>query len=75
MCFSTLSDISLSEMDVFEALSSLDTSKACGSDGISCKILKRCAVALNQPIHPPFMLSLSQHYLLMEWRSHLIIPL
>ena len=60
-------------MDVFEALSSLDTSKACGADGISPKILKHCAVALYQPIHHLFMLSLSQHYLPMEWRSHLII--
>ena len=56
MCSSTLSDISLSEMDLFEALSSLNTSKACGADGISPKILKHCAVALYQPIHHLFML-------------------
>ena len=71
MLSSTLSDISLFEMDVFEALSSLDTSKACDADGISPKILKHCVVALYQPIHHLFMLSL---YLPMEWHSHLIIP-
>ena len=74
MCSFTLSDISLFKMDVFEALSSLDTSKACGADGISPKILKHCVVALYQLIHHLFMLSLSQYYLPVEWRFHLIIP-
>ena len=41
---STLSDIGLSELDVFKALSSLDPSKSAGADGISPKILKHCAL-------------------------------
>ena len=68
---STLSDIGLSEM---EALSSLDSSKSAGPDGISPKILKYCALALYKPIHHLFMLSLSQHYLPVDWQLHLITP-
>ena len=72
---SGLSDISISEMDVFEALSSLDTSKAMGTDGIGPKVLKHCALALFKPIHHLFLLSLSQDCLPIDWRSHLIIPI
>jgi hypothetical protein len=72
---STLSDIGLSEMDVFDAFSSLDPSKLMGVDGIGPKILKHCALALYKPIHHLFLLSLSQHYLPTEWRLHLITPI
>ena len=71
---STLSDIGLSEMDVFQAFSSLDSSKSAGPDGISPKIFKYYALALYKPIHHIFMLSLSQHYLPVDWRLHLITP-
>ena len=60
---STLSDIGISELDVYEALSTLDTSKAMGIDGIGPKILEQCALALYNPLHHPFLLSLSQHSL------------
>ena len=66
---STLSDICLSEMDVFEALSSLDPSRV---DGISPKSLKHCALALYKHIHHLFLLSLSQNYLPVDWWLHLI---
>ena len=45
---SILSDISISEDDVFQALTSLDPSKASGCDGIGSKLLKHCALALYQ---------------------------
>ena len=70
---STLSDIGISELDVFDALSSLDSSKAMGIDEVGPKILKHCALALYKPIHHLFLLSLSQHYLPNDWRTHLII--
>ena len=76
-CFSdssTLSDIGISELDVYESLSSLDITKAMGIDGIGPRVLKHCALALYKPIHHLFMLSLSQHYLPLEWRTHLITP-
>ena len=72
---STLNEITFSELDVFHALQSLDPSKAMGCDGISPKLLKNCALALYQPLHHLFSLSLSQYYLPMDWRVHLIKPI
>ena len=66
-----LSDISISE-EVFQKLSSRDPSKAAGCDGIGPKLLRHCALALYQPLHCLFFLSLSQSYIPAEWRLHLI---
>ena len=68
-------EIEISELDLYNALTSLDSSKASGCDGISAKILKKCAIALYQPLHYLFSLSLSQHYLPLEWRTHMITPI
>ena len=40
--------------------------------GISPKLLKQCALSLYQPLHYLFSLSLSQSYLPLEWRTHLL---
>ena len=72
---SNISEIDISELDVYDALESLDPSKASGCDGISAKILKNCAIALYQPLHHLFSLSLCQHYIPLEWRTHLIRPI
>ena len=72
---SSLSDICISELDVFRVLRSLDVTKAKGCDGISPKLLKTCALSLYQPLHHLFSLSLSQKYLPLEWRTHLIKPI
>ena len=72
---SNISEIDISELDVYNALKSLDPSKASGCDNISAKILKKCAIALYQPLHHLFSLSLSQHYIPLEWRTHLIRPI
>ena len=71
---SYLSEVSFTELDVFRALRSLDPSKAMGCDGISPKLLKNCALALYQPLHHLFSLTLLQNYLPSEWRTHLIKP-
>ena len=71
----TLSDISVSELDVFSALSSLNSTKAMGIDGIGPKLLKHCALALYKPIHHLFILSISQQCVPLDWRLHLITPL
>ena len=52
-----LTEISISELDVFRALSSLNPTKAGGIDGIGPRVLKFCAVALYQPIHHLVFLS------------------
>ena len=69
---SSLSDICISELDVFRVLRSLDVTKAKGCDGISPKLLKTCALSLYQPLHHLFSLSLSQKYLPLEWRTSTI---
>ena len=71
---STLSDITVSEIDVYMALSSLDPTKAMGIYGIGPNVLKLCACALYQLIHYLFELSVSKHYL-PEWRVHKITPI
>ena len=72
---SVLGDVSISEDDVFDALTSLDPSKAMGCDGIGPKLLKHRAVALYQPLHHLFCESLAQQYIPFEWRTHLIKPI
>ena len=71
----SISEIQFSELDVYDALSSLDVSKAIGCDGISPKLLKHCALSLYQPLYHLFSLSLSQHYVPHEWCKHLIKPI
>ena len=72
---STISDITISESDVYDAMTSLNPTKAMGIDGIGPRLLKHCALALYQPLHHLFTLSLVQHYLPQEWRFHLITPI
>ena len=72
---STISDITISESDVYDAMTSLNPTKAMGIDGIGPKLLKHCALALYQSLHHLFTLSLVQHYLPQEWRFHLITPI
>ena len=72
---SSLSSIDFSYEDTFLALTSLDSSKAMGGDGIPPHILKHSATALLYPIHHLFMLCLAQSYLPLEWRSHYITPI
>ena len=56
---------------VFEALCSLDTSKAIGIYGIGPNVLHHCALALYKPLHHLF---LSHSNIPAEWRTHMIIP-
>ena len=72
---SFICDINVSESNVFNILQSLDVSKAMGCDGISPKLLKQCSLSLYRPLHYLFSLSLSQSYLPLEWRTHLIKPI
>ena len=72
---STISDITISESDVYDAMTSLNPTKAMAIDGIGPRLLKHCALALYQPLHHLFTLSLVQHYLPQEWRFHLITPI
>jgi len=68
---STICDITISESDVYDALTSLNPTKAIWE----LMVLKSYVLALYQPIYHLFVLSLTQHYLPKEWRSHLITPI
>ena len=43
-----------------------------GADNIGPKILKHCAVALYEPLHHLYSLSLSQQVIPTEWKCHTI---
>ena len=71
----SLQSIDISETEVYNALISLDPSKALGIDGIGPKILKNCSESLFQPLCHLFNLSLSSSIIPIEWKIHRIIPI
>ena len=70
----TLSNITFSERDVYDALTSLEPNKAIGIDDIGPNILKVCASLLHKPLHYLFTLSIHQCKLPSEWLIHRITP-
>ena len=70
-----LRTINIHYTEVFEALVSLDSSKAMGIDRISPKILKNCATSLCEPITFLYIQCLWFGYLPQEWRTHCITPI
>ena len=70
-----IGEISMAELNIFNALMSLHPTKSMGIDGIGPRLLKHCAVPLYQVLFHPFSLSLSQHYLPKDWRIHQIKPI
>lgn len=56
-----IDNITISQLDVLDALQSLDTSRSMRIDGIGPKLLKNCALALYVPIHHLFSLSITNH--------------
>ncbi len=67
--------IHFDSQDTYEALVSLDPTKAMGIDEISPQILKHCALALFELVNHLFQLSFDQGYLPHEWKLHLITPI
>ena len=66
--------MSVSYSDVFSELSTLDTSKACGPDGICPRLLKEGAVELAKPLAALFNKLLTNGVLLLDWVSAIITP-
>ncbi len=70
------SGIVVTEDEVLQAISSLNPLKVKGCDDeIGPKLLKHCAMALYKPLHHLYSLSISQGYVPVEWRTHLITPI
>ena len=66
-------NISLSALDVFQVLCSLDPSKASWTDSINTALLKYCAESLLA-VHHLLTLSLRSQSLPQEWHTHCIVP-
>ena len=67
-----MDEISISSLDVFQALSNLDPSKAMGADGIAPQILNFCAAALFEPLHHLFCTFLTSTHIPSEWCLHCV---
>ena len=67
-------NISISEADIYNALSTLDINKASEIDGIGPRILNHCAISLFKPLHYQFSLCLRKNTLPPEWLIHTIVP-
>jgi len=70
-----LQDITISESEVFEILTSLSSSKACGINNISPIIFKNCAAPLLQVVCHLFSTSLRCNSIPQEQRTHCVIPI
>lgn len=70
----SLSDIAITEEEVYTALVSLDPTKAMGLDEISPRILRSCALPLTPVLHHLFSMCLLHHNLPLEWKVHKIVP-
>ena len=72
---SCICSLTITDTEVYEAISSLDPTKSSGCDGIGPKLLKHCALALYVPLHHLFSVSLSKHSIPNEWKCHSIVPI
>ena len=72
---SSLSKINISDLDVYNVLVGLDTTKAMGPDGIPPIVLSTCASALYKPLHYLFSMCLNSGYLPFEWKLHKVTPI
>ena len=70
-----ISQIQESVDDVTKHLSGLDTSKACGPDGISARLLKECSQQIAPSLCEIFNQSLSSGQITTEWKSADITPI
>ncbi len=67
--------LKITEVDVYELLKSLDTSKATGPDNISNALLKKCSLSLAKPLCLIFNLSLKTGVYPKKWKSAHVIPI
>ena len=69
-----LSQITVSESDVFEALVSLNPNKAQGCVNIKSHILKYCCTSLTSPVTHLFSTCMNQSILPQEWEVRKMFP-
>ena len=71
----SLSEVSVSEEEVYEQLSLLNPNKAPGPDGIHPCLLKNCANTVTRPLFMIFAHSLEMGCIPEEWKKANIIPI
>jgi hypothetical protein len=69
-----LSDIHITEEQVFDHLSTLDISKASGPDGVGARLLKSAARELCRPLAQLFSKSLQTSTLPDIWKIASVVP-
>ena len=65
----TLSDVTINVNEISECLNGLDTSKACGPDGIPSRLLKECHQQIAPSLCDVFNHSLVSGRVPSEWKS------
>ncbi|KAL5249446.1 hypothetical protein ACHWQZ_G018338 [Mnemiopsis leidyi] len=70
----SLFDIVFEPAEIKRLLSSMNSNKACGPDGIHGKILMHCAVGLANPLSMLFRLSYNSGSLPKDWRVANVVP-
>ena len=68
------SECFFSVSEVYKALTEIDPSKACGSDGIHGNVLKNCAGSLSYPLWLLFNYSIRSSVIPHEWKHGSIVP-
>ena len=68
-------DLLCTEEEVCNYLLALDATKACGSDGLSAKMLKGTAASIAPAVTKLFNISLWRGELPSEWKHALITPI
>ena len=71
----TLSNIIVTEVEVANLISQLDTAKACGMDGISNIIIKLCNYGIYKPFTKLINISLSLGQFPQSWKLENVLPL
>ena len=71
----TLSDICITEAEVYDKLVLLNVNKAPGPDGLHSQILKNCASSLARPLCLLFTQSLNSGVLPKEWKQANVTPI
>ena len=67
--FENLSNIEITEDEVYDKLIHLDVRKAPGPNDIHPKVLKSCAISLTKPLHQLFSYSLDIGEIPSEWKT------
>ena len=71
----TLSTIQCNEDDVMEVLGGIRTRTACGPDGITSVMLKKCAPSISKPLSTIFNSSLATGRLPSSWKYSNVVPI